>query len=151
MRAIPASYVSDSCCALRFTVLLTVITALMLVTSMRAQDAASLAVTSVRPLITQTIDETRFTRLRGNTHPLARPEFDLGTAEASLPMKRMLLVLKRSLDQEHQLRKLLDDQQDKASRTITSGSRRSNTASSSAPPRATCRRSPRGCNLTDSR
>jgi subtilase family serine protease len=87
----------------------------MLVTSMRAQDAASQAVTSARQLITQTIDETRLTRLRGNTHPLARPEFDLGTAEASLPMKRMLLVLKRSLDQEHQLRKLLDDQQDKAS------------------------------------
>ena len=115
MRAIPASYVSDSCRALRFTVLLTIITALMLVTSTGAQDAASQAVTSVRPLITQTIDETRLTRLRGNTHPLARPEFDLGTAEASLPMKRMLLVLKRSLDQEHQLRKLLDDQQDKAS------------------------------------
>ena len=115
MRAIPASYVSGSCRALRFTVLLTIITALMLVTSMRAQDAASQAVTSVRPLITQTIDETRLTRLRGNTHPLARPEFDLGTAEASLPMQRMLLVLKRSLDQEHQLRKLLDDQQDKAS------------------------------------
>lgn len=67
------------------------------------------------PLITQPVDESQLTTLHGNTHPLARPQFDLGTASASLPMKRMLLVLKRSPDQEAALRKLLDDQQDKAS------------------------------------
>jgi subtilase family serine protease len=53
--------------------------------------------------------------LKGNTHPLARREFDLGTAPATLPMERMLLVLKRSPEQETALRKLLDDQQDKNS------------------------------------
>lgn len=68
-----------------------------------------------RPLITQSVDEARVTTLRGNTHPLARPEFDLGTAPATLPMERMLLVLKRSDAQEFSLRKLLDDQQDKTS------------------------------------
>src|ERR1700693_2955548 len=67
------------------------------------------------PLITQAIDESKLTRLKGNTHPLARPEFDLGTAPATLPMESMLLVLKRSPQQEFALRKLLDDQQDKAS------------------------------------
>ncbi len=67
------------------------------------------------PLITEAIDESRLTTLKGNTHPLARPEFDLGTAPASLPMQRMLLVLKRSPEQESALRKLLDDQQDKDS------------------------------------
>jgi subtilase family serine protease len=67
------------------------------------------------PLITQLVDEARLTRLWGNTHPLARSEFDLGTAPATLPMERMLLVLKRSAAQEASLRKLLDDQQDKAS------------------------------------
>ncbi len=71
--------------------------------------------TNPRPLITQSIDEAHLTTLRGNTHPLARPEFDLGTAPASLPMERMLLVLKRSDEQESALKKLLDDQQDKAS------------------------------------
>lgn len=71
--------------------------------------------TTTRPLITQPIDEARLTTLRGNTHPLARPEFDLGTAPASLPMQRMLLVLKRSPEQESALKKLLDDQQDKSS------------------------------------
>ena len=53
--------------------------------------------------------------LKGNTHPLARPEFDLGTASATLPMQRMLLVLKRSPEQESALRQLLDNQQDKSS------------------------------------
>ena len=66
-------------------------------------------------LITQAVDESQLTTLKGNTHPLARPEFDLGTAQASLPMQRMLLVLKRSPEQETALRKLLDDQQDKSS------------------------------------
>ena len=67
------------------------------------------------PLITQPVDEAQLTTLKGNTHPLARPEFDLGTAPASLPMERMLLVLKRSPEQEAALDKMLDDQQDKAS------------------------------------
>ena len=69
----------------------------------------------VRPLITQVVDESHLTTLKGNTHPLARAEFDVGTAPADLPMQRMLLVLKRAPDQETGLRKLLDDQQDKAS------------------------------------
>src|ERR1700732_4120660 len=68
-----------------------------------------------RPLITEALDEGHLTVLRGNTHRLARPEFDLGTAPARLPMERMLLVLKRSSEQETALRRLLDDQQDKAS------------------------------------
>src|SRR6266853_4384996 len=70
---------------------------------------------SPRPLIKEALDEGHLTVLRGNTHRLARPEFDLGTAPASLPMERMLLVLKRSPEQETALRRLLDDQQDKAS------------------------------------
>jgi len=78
------------------------------------QPPTALAV-APRPLITQAIDESSLTTLKGNTHPLARPEFDLGTADGSLPMKRMLLVLKRSDEQERALRKVLDDQQDKHS------------------------------------
>jgi subtilase family serine protease len=70
---------------------------------------------ALRPLITQPVDENQLTVLKGNTHRLARPEFDLGTAPATLPLQRMLLVLKRSGEQEAALRKLLDDQQDKAS------------------------------------
>jgi hypothetical protein len=73
------------------------------------------ATTATRPLITQALNEARLTTLKGNTHLMARPEFDLGTASANLPMERMLLVLKRSPGQEHALHTLLDNQQDKAS------------------------------------
>jgi Pro-kumamolisin, activation domain/Bacterial Ig-like domain (group 3) len=68
-----------------------------------------------RPLITQPVDESQLTVLQGNTHPLARPQFDLGTAPATLPMQRMLLVLKRSAEQDSALESLLADQQDKSS------------------------------------
>jgi subtilase family serine protease len=79
-----------------------------------SQDSSAMAGVP-HPLITQVLDEAALTTLKGNTHPLARPEFDLGTAPASLPMQRMLLVLKRSPEQESALRKLMDDQQDKNS------------------------------------
>ena len=81
----------------------------------RAQSAAQEIIAAPTPLITGPIDESQLTTLKGNTHPLARPEFDLGTAPTSLPMQRMLLVLKRSPQQELVLRKLLDDQQDRKS------------------------------------
>jgi hypothetical protein len=84
------------------------------ITGAQSQNTSPMAA-QPRPLITDTVDESRLTTLRGNTHPLARPEFDLGSADGSLPMKRMLLVLKRSDAQEAALRKLLDDQQDKHS------------------------------------
>ena len=70
---------------------------------------------SPRPLITQPIVEGQLTTLKGNTHPLARAQFDIGAAPLDLPMQRMLLVLKRSPEQEFALHKLVDDQQDKAS------------------------------------
>lgn len=80
-----------------------------------AQQSVSVVAAATRPLITQRVDESQRTVLKGNTHPLARPEFDLGTAPDSLPMQRMLLVLKRSPVQEAALRRLLDDQQNKNS------------------------------------
>jgi subtilase family serine protease len=84
--------------------------------SLLAQQSNTASSANVeRPLITQPVDEAQVTVLKGNMHPFARPEFDLGTAPATLPMQRMLLVLKRSLEQEAALRKLLEDQQDKAS------------------------------------
>lgn len=65
--------------------------------------------------ITQAIDETKLTVLQGNTHPMARAEFDRGPAPGSLPMERMLLVLKRSPEQEAALEKFMAEQQDKSS------------------------------------
>lgn len=70
---------------------------------------------SAAPRITQAVDENQRVVLRGNTHPLARPQFDHGAAPSDLPLNRMLLVLKRSPEQESSLRQLLDQQQDKSS------------------------------------
>jgi Pro-kumamolisin, activation domain/Bacterial Ig-like domain (group 3) len=53
--------------------------------------------------------------LRGNVHPLARPEFSRGPAADSLAMDRVLLLLRRSEAQEADLEALLDAQQDKSS------------------------------------
>jgi len=113
MRALPSSSASYRC--VLFLPILIILAANFLVTPASAQESAQAAVATPRPLITQALDEARTTVLKGNTHPLARREFDLGTAPASLPMERMLLVLKRSDVQETALRKLLDDQQDKNS------------------------------------
>jgi hypothetical protein len=67
--------------------------------------------------IHRTVDE-HLSVLKGNTHPLARPDFDAGAAPPSLPMKRMLLVLKRSPEAEAALDKLLDEQLDPASKNF---------------------------------
>ena len=85
------------------------------VSSLAQDSSAAQPAIAARPLITQAIDDAQVTVLKGNRHPFARAEFDLGTAPASLPMQRMLLVLKRSPEQQSALKKLLDDQQDKAS------------------------------------
>ncbi|HTC57035.1 MAG TPA: protease pro-enzyme activation domain-containing protein [Candidatus Sulfotelmatobacter sp.] len=98
--------------AVTLAAILLISCALALVQRSSAQQSASVAPS---PLITQPVDESQLTVLRGNTYPLARPQFDLGTAPATLPMQRMLLVLKRSPQQEHALRTLLDNQQDKNS------------------------------------
>jgi hypothetical protein len=63
----------------------------------------------------QAVDMQNLVILRGNVHPLARPEFDQGVAPDDLPLNRMLLVLQRGADQETALRQLLDQQQVKSS------------------------------------
>ncbi len=61
------------------------------------------------------VNESVLVTLRGNTHPLAQPQFDQGAAPPDLPMSRMLLVLKRGDAQEAALQTLLDAQQDRNS------------------------------------
>lgn len=71
--------------------------------------------TNLPARITQPVDEKNLIVLPGNVHPLARPEFDQGPVADAQPMRRMLLLLQRSRDQEAALRQLLDDQQSKSS------------------------------------
>jgi hypothetical protein len=74
-----------------------------------AQNAA------VPARITAQINESNLTTLRGNTHPLARAQYDQGAVADSQPMRRMLLLLQRSPQQETALRTLIDQQQSKSS------------------------------------
>ena len=118
MRAIPGSRTICFFSAMPSILIGAFLATLILSAPLVAQEAAAetaLQKAAARPLITESVDESQTTTLRGNTHPLARPESDLGVAPATLPMKRMLLVLRRSSEQETALRKLLDDQQDRAS------------------------------------
>jgi subtilase family serine protease len=61
------------------------------------------------------IDDTRTVQLKGNVHPLARPEADRGAAGDAQPMSRMLLLLQRSAQQEAALQQMVDAQQTKGS------------------------------------
>jgi hypothetical protein len=76
---------------------------------------ASAQTSSVRSRLTQPIDESKLTVLRGNTHPFARPQFDRGAAPANLPLERMMLVLKTTPEQGAALNNLLAEQQDRSS------------------------------------
>ena len=116
MRTIPVSSHSSTCLSSRYFFCAVMAAALWacLGAAAEGQEAAR-GEGGARPLITQAVDESQLTTLKRNTHPLAKPEFDLGTAPATLPMARMLLVLKRSAEQQTALAKLLDDQQDKGS------------------------------------
>src|SRR5579872_903197 len=62
---------------------------------------------SGRPRITESIDESKTVRLAGQTHPLARPEFDQGAVPDGFPMQHMLFLLKRSPQQEAEIERLI--------------------------------------------
>src|SRR5580704_16821587 len=61
--------------------------------------------------ITRAIDDGNTIRLRGNRHPLARPEFDRGAVPPDLPMGRMILTLSGDSAQQAELDQLVADQQ----------------------------------------
>ena len=63
------------------------------------------------PRITGQVENSALVSLPGEVHPWARTQFDRGTAPANLS-GRMLLVLKRSPEQEAALQSLLAAQQD---------------------------------------
>jgi subtilase family serine protease len=66
-------------------------------------------------MITQSIDESKLMVQHGTVYPLARAEFDRGPVPASLPMDRMLMVMKRSPAQESAVESFLAQQLDKSS------------------------------------
>jgi subtilase family serine protease len=64
-----------------------------------------------RVRIVSPIDDAQVVPLHGNTHPLARPEYDRGPAPDNLPARRMLLLLSRTAEQQSALDQFLEDQQ----------------------------------------
>ena len=79
---------------------------------------ASLAQSSSQgpaPRIIEAVDNSKLVKLTGNTHPMARAEFDKGIVAPDLPMERMLLLLKRSPEQEAALDRFMSEQLDPAS------------------------------------
>ncbi len=88
---------------------------LFLLLSILACPGAQTVLGQASPRLLEPVDNANRITLKGNVHPMARPEFDRGVAPPDLPMNRMLLVLNRGQEQEAALRKLLDDQQDKGS------------------------------------
>jgi subtilase family serine protease len=65
--------------------------------------------------ITQPVDDTVLTTLRGNVHPLARAQNDLGAVPVSQPMNHVQLVLQRNSAQEAALNDYLASAQIKNS------------------------------------
>ncbi len=65
--------------------------------------------------IVQPVDESLLTTLKGNVHPLAQAQYDLGAAPASQPMNHIQLVLQRSAAQEGALDSFMASLQEKSS------------------------------------
>jgi hypothetical protein len=61
--------------------------------------------------VTDRVNLSQLTTLKGNTHALAQTRYDQGPVPSDLPMNRMLLVLQRSAGQESALQNLLIQQQ----------------------------------------
>ncbi len=66
---------------------------------------------TVPDLITGRVDDNVRVALRGNTHPLARPEYEVGVAPADRRMERMILTLGTASQRERSLEALLENQQ----------------------------------------
>ena len=83
--------------------------------SASAQSQSEIQSQAVPARIVEPIDNAKRTVLTGNTYYLAQARFDAGAAPASLPMQRMLMLLRRSPQQESALEQLMQDQQNSAS------------------------------------
>jgi subtilase family serine protease len=94
---------------------ITIVASVLVLASLFMIAQRGMGQSSQARLITQPIDESKTIVLRGNVYPLARAEFDRGPVALSLPMERMLLVLKRSPAQETAMETFLAQQLDKSS------------------------------------
>jgi hypothetical protein len=94
-----------------FSLLAQVSTAFSLVSAGLLGFSSATANAQATPRITGPVNESALASLPGEVHPWARPQFDRGAAPANLS-GHMLMVLKRSSEQETALQTFLASQQD---------------------------------------
>ena len=71
---------------------------------LHAQDAPVASSDATVPArILARVNDAQIVRLEGNTHPMARPEFDKGPVDPNKLLEKIVLVLKRSPEQEEAL------------------------------------------------
>jgi len=95
--------ISSRSLRIHFRLLTLFVLSAMLMSAGRASGART------TPQIVARIDETALVPLRGNTHPLANAQNDRGAVNGNLPMRRMLLVMKRSAAQDKALAAAIED------------------------------------------
>jgi hypothetical protein len=83
------------------------IPAMLLILGMAGANAA-IAQNPPSKLVTQAIDETQFTKLPGNVHPLAQKKYDRGAVADSFAADRVLLLLNRTPERELELQQFLE-------------------------------------------
>jgi len=65
--------------------------------------------TSVTPLVSQAVDETKLITLHGSVHPLATASADRGAVSDSFPANRIILLLNRPPEREAALKQFLQE------------------------------------------
>ena len=68
----------------------------------------------LRDRVVQAVDTSQVTAVKGNVHPMARPEFDQGRVDPSMPM-RVTMTFKMTAAQQADLDALLAAQQQRGS------------------------------------
>jgi subtilase family serine protease len=107
LHATPMHTKANSLNALSFSVLLTLLTLL-------CPSQALFAQAPLKDRVVQAVDSSQVTAVKGNVHPMARPEFDQGRVDPSMPM-RVTMTFKMTAAQQADLDALLAAQQQRGS------------------------------------
>jgi subtilase family serine protease len=81
----------------------------LLLPVLMAAPLAAQVVAPVRALITKPVDESKLVAVQSHVSPLLKGAKDLGAVDATQPAGRLMLVLKRSDEQEASLQKFLEE------------------------------------------
>jgi hypothetical protein len=87
----------------RLSAALLQLTSVIALASLTTAVSFSQSPSGPQPLITRPVDEAALVSLRGNTHTFVKRGYDRGAAPESMAADRLLLILKRSEQQEKTL------------------------------------------------